>query len=237
MSVEPAVQAEGLRKAFGKRRVLVDLDLELPAGSTTVLLGRNGAGKTTLLRVLAGLYRADGGRVRVVGLDPARSRNALSERVGFIPDAPDVWPWMTAAELYRFLEAHHPRWNRARCAELVRSLAIPADTPFGAMSRGEAMKALLVGALSHDPEVLLLDEPFAGLDPVAREDVLRAIVESIGTGAARTTLLSTHDLDVACRVGERALVLADGRLVESPPGDDGLRPSALREALASGAAS
>ena len=92
-----AIEVRGLSYAFGRRRVLEGLDLAVPAGSTTVLLGANGSGKTTLLRLLCGLLKPAAGTVRVLGLDPSRQRDRLSERLGFVPDAPDAWPWMTVA--------------------------------------------------------------------------------------------------------------------------------------------
>ena len=216
MSAQTAIEVRGGVFAYGRRRVLDGVDLAVEAGTTTVLLGENGVGKTTLLRCLAGLLEPAAGTFRVLGLDPARDRRRLSERTGLVPDAPDAWAWMTAPDLLRFLAVHHPRWSAARAAELLSSLRVPVDRRFGEMSRGEATKAMLVATLAHEPEVLLLDEPFAGLDPLVHDDVLRAVVDALGAGP-RTVIVSTHDLDVAARIGDHVAILSRGRIVRHVP--------------------
>ena len=208
---DPAISLEGVTFAYGKKVALRHVTLRVPRGTTTVLLGTNGAGKTTTLRLCMGLLRPKSGSTRVLGLDSARQRDALSARVGFVPDQPDAWGWMTAKDLFRFLAAHHPRWDAARGAGLLEQLRVPADRPFRAMSRGESMKAMLAAALAPAPEVLLLDEPFGGLDPLVHEEVLRGVIGAMGS-RPRTVLVSTHDLDVAARIGERVAVLHDGEL-------------------------
>ncbi len=211
-----AIEVRGLSYAFGRRRVLEGLDLVVPAGSTTVLLGANGSGKTTLLRLLCGLLKPVAGSMRVLGLDPSRQRDRLSERLGFVPDAPDAWPWMTVVELGRFLAAHHPRWNETLARELRGTMGVPLDRRFRDMSRGEATKAVLATTLAHEPEVLLLDEPFGGLDPMSHEEVLECVVRALEAGT-RTVLVSTHDLDVAARLGDHVAVLAGGRIAKTLP--------------------
>ena len=230
---DAAILLQGVRKHFRKTPALAGATLEVATGTTTVLLGPNGAGKTTLLRVCAGLLEADAGTVRVLGLDPARDRRALSERTAFVPDRPDAWGFLTPPELARFLAAHHPRWSDETARRLLTDLRVPADRPLSRMSRGEAMKAMLAVSLAHEPEVLLLDEPFGGLDPLVHDEVLKSVVEAMG-GERRTILVATHDLDVAARIGDRVAVLADGRIAKELPieavvGDE--RVQARREAL------
>ena len=208
-----AIEVKGLSYAFGRKRVLDGLNLSVPTGSTMVLLGANGAGKTTLLRLLCGLLQPASGSIRVRDLDPVKDRDSLSERCGFVPDAPDAWPWMTVVELGRFLAAHHPRWNETLARELRATMGVPLDRKFRDMSRGEATKAVLATTLSHEPEVLLLDEPFGGLDPMSHEEVLECVVRSLEVGA-RTVLVSTHDLDVAARLGDHVAVLVGGRIAK-----------------------
>src|SRR5262249_31724096 len=157
---------------FGKTRVLEDVCFELPSRGVTVLLGENGQGKSTLLRLLLGLLKAEEGSIRVLGLDPVRDGRELRELVGYVPDAPDNPAWMTPRELYRFLARQYPRGSTERAERLSKAWEIPLERPFKHLSRGQAARALLVAALAQSPRLLLLDECFAGLDPLARRDLL-----------------------------------------------------------------
>lgn len=235
--VVPAVQAIGVCKHFGAIPVLSDLCLEVGRGEVAVLVGRNGAGKSTVLRLLNGMLRSDGGTLRVLGRDPIRQANEVRRRVGYVPDAPDAYDWMKPKDWFRFLAPHFPGFDRARAEALCRRMDVPLLTPFRGLSRGQAMKAMLAGALAHDPELLLLDEPFTGLDPLARDDILRAVIEELR--GERTVLLSTHDLEVATRVADRVAILDGGRIArETTPealnareGEESL-PRRLRQAFA-----
>jgi len=235
---EPAIHIRELEMHFGRKRVLQGVDLAVPPGATTVLLGSNGEGKTTLLSVCLGVLAAQAGEVRVLGLDPRREAGALRRLVGYVPSVPDAYGWMRLPDWFRFLRAHYPSWDAARAEALAEQLDVPRRTRFQQMSRGQGMKAMLAGALAPDPRVLLLDEPFGGLDPLVREDVLRNVIAALG-GEPRTVLMATHDLDVAARVADRVAVLVDGRIVrEGPVSDfaeddaDAATPAALRSALA-----
>jgi ABC-2 type transport system ATP-binding protein len=211
MSEAHAIEVRDLAFRYGRAPLLQGLTLVVPTGQTTVLLGRNAAGKSTLLRLALGLLRPRSGTVRVLGLDPWRDARAVQERVGYVPDKPDAWPWMRVSDLFRFLAVHHPRWDEARARSWCERLDVPLTVPFRALSRGQGMKAMLAAALGPDPEVLLLDEPFGGLDPVVREEVVRALVGALGE-RRRTVLVSTHELDLAVRLGERVAVLEHGRI-------------------------
>ncbi|MGE3174759.1 MAG: ABC transporter ATP-binding protein [Planctomycetota bacterium] len=205
-----AVDVRELTAGFGKKRVLDGLDLQVEPGKVTVLLGGNGAGKSTLLRVLLGVLAPQRGRVSVLGSDPLRQHTVL-QRVGYVPDVPDAYPWMTPRDLFKLLRPHYPTWNDARCAELVERLDVPLRTRLKAMSRGQGMKTMLVAALAPEPELLLLDEPFAGLDPLVREEVLQGVIGALRDGE-RTVLCATHELDIAARIADRVAVLHRGRI-------------------------
>jgi len=205
--------ASSLTKRFRRKVALDALSLELQPGAVTVLLGPNGAGKSTLLRLALGVLRADSGSIRVCGMDPVRRGRAVRQRVGYVPDRPDAYSWMTPLDLFRFLRPQYPTWNQDRAVRTAEAWRVPLRTAFRGPSRGEGMKAMIVAALAPEPELLLLDEPFAGLDPIVREEVLRGVVGELAA-EGRTILCATHDLDVAARIADRVAMLVDGRIVK-----------------------
>jgi len=205
------VTVEHVAKRFGKTRVLEDVGFELPASGVTVLLGENGQGKSTLLRLMLGLLKAEEGAIRVLGLDPLKQGRELRRLVGYVPDQPDNPAWMTPRELYRFLRPQYPAWSQERVERLSKEWEIPFERRFKQLSRGQAARALLVAALAQSPKLLLLDECFAGLDPLARRDLLSGFLAELAEHEI-ATLAVTHDLDVAARIAERVLVLANGRI-------------------------
>lgn len=235
---EPAIRIRDLHMRFGRRRVLQGVDLEVPEGATTVLLGSNGEGKTTLLNVCLGSLAPQAGDVALLGLDPRRDARALRCLLGYVPSVPDAYGWMRLGDWYRFLRAHYTTWDDARADDLAEQLDVPRKTRFKQMSRGQGMKAMLAGALAPNPRLLLLDEPFGGLDPLVREDVLRNVISALGD-EPRTVLMATHDLDVAARIADRLAVLVNGRVVREGPVTDfaddtegAATPAAIRSALA-----
>lgn len=203
------LETRSLTKRFGAREVLADVSLALPAGTITVLLGENGAGKSTLLKLALGVLRPCAGRIEVCGRDPRKA--ATRRSIGFVPDRPDCYAWMTPRELFRFLAPQYPTWSPRRLSEAVERLGVPMETRFADLSRGEGAKSMLAAALAQAPALLLLDEPFAGLDPLARDELLRAFLECCAPDET-TALIATHDLDVAARVADRVALLADGRI-------------------------
>lgn len=204
--------ADGLRKHFGRKRVLDDVDLAIGVGRVTVLLGENGAGKSTMLRCALGLVRPNAGSIRVFGHDPARRPGPVRDGTGYVPDVPDADGSLTVTDLFSFLQPQYAAWDAGEAARLAELFSVPTRTSFRHLSRGEGMKAMLAAALAPRPRLLLLDEPFAGLDPLAREDVLRAVISEIRTGQ-RTVLCATHDLDVAARIADDVAILSNGRIV------------------------
>ncbi len=237
MSDMHPIRCEGVHQRFGRNAVLRGATLAVPEGATTVLLGANGEGKSTLLRVLLGALRPQEGSAEILGLDPIKQSRAVKAKVGYVPDKPDVYGWMKVKELFRFLAPYYATWDPAHAKDLAAQLDVPLDTKFKHLSRGQGMKAMLTAALAHRPPVLLLDEPFGGLDPLIREQVLVGMIDAMGA-EPRTVLLTTHDLDIAARMADRVAFLGKGRIEREGPADeivqggDGATPAKLREALA-----
>lgn len=225
------VSIQGLSKSFAGHSVLKHVDLELPAGTVTVLLGANGSGKSTLVRLLLGLEAPDRGSIRVSGHDPLVSPVEVRRRIGYVPDAPDVYEWMSARELYRFLRPQYPDWDCELERRAAERLEIPMTTPFARLSRGQAASAMLVAALAPRPDLLLLDEAFGGLDALVRDEALAGLLEEIDLDG-RAALVVTHEFDLAARIADRVLVLADGRIARTLEVNE-IHPESSLEALPS----
>ena len=208
------LRATGLHRSFGKNQVLCGASMEIAAGETAVLLGTNGAGKSTLLRCMLGLDRPDRGQISILGRNPFQAERRVRELIGYVPDHPDVYPWMTAKDLFKFLKPAYPNWSEERAFRHAEALRCPLDTSFKSMSRGEAAKVMLAAALAPAPPLMVLDEAFARLAPPVREEVLEFFVREapLDGGAA---LVATHDLEVATRLADRVFVLVAGRLSEA----------------------
>lgn len=207
-----AIDARGLVQVFGTVRALDSVDLAVPTGSVFGFLGPNGAGKTTTLRILLDLLRPTSGTVQVLGGDPAEALH----RMGFLPDVPGFYPWMTGAEFLRFAGSLF-RLDRDVVAARVPALLDMAGltgvrTQIGGYSRGMRQRLGIAQALINAPEVLLLDEPTSALDPLGRRDVLD-MIESL---RGRTTVLfSTHILADAERVCDHVAILDRGKVVDA----------------------
>lgn len=230
-----ALVAQKLVKRFGRKadNALDGLDLEIASGKVTVLLGRNGAGKSTLLRLAHGMLQPDSGSLSVCGFDPIAATDEVRIRSGFVPDAPDVPAWMTPLEWLHFLEPHYPRFDLDAARETMGQFAVPQKMRFSALSKGQAMLAMLASASAHEPELLLLDEPFGALDPIARDEVLAALIGELRY-AGRSVVVTTHDLDIACRVADDIVVIDRGRVAWESKKEslDSPTPSLVRERLA-----
>jgi len=205
-----AVAVEGLEKRFGPVVALAGLDFSVPAGSVLAVLGPNGAGKSTLLRLLAGLARPSAGRVRIGG---GGDRRRVRGRVGYVGHATFLYPNLTARENLVFAGRLYAVAEPARRADALlaeQGLEALAGRPAGSLSRGQAQRLAIARGLVHDPPVVLLDEPFTGLDPTSA-DRLGGRVRALAA-AGRAVVLVTHDLAQAAALGDRALLLVRGRL-------------------------
>ncbi len=203
------IETEKLTVRFGRKTVLTDLDLQFAEGTTTAILGRNGVGKSTLLRVLVGYLPPTQGRAAVFGRDAWRDGPSNRARLGYVPDRLELASWMRVEDHLRFLEPFYPSWDRVEERRLLAQLELDPSAKVKDLSKGEREKHLLVAALAHRPSLLLLDEPFSGLDPVVRQQVLTAIVGHL-RDEGRTILIVTHSMQDVERVADRIVLLDEG---------------------------
>ena len=201
----------GLRKAFGRTMALDGLNLEVREGEIYGFLGRNGAGKTTTIRALMGILQPDAGEVVLLGRAMARVDTETKRHIGYVSQEPHFYPWMTGAQLGRFVGGFYPTWDHAEFRRLMGALQLPLDRKFSHLSGGMQMKLALALALAHRPALLILDEPTAGLDPVARREFLD-ILAGQARQRGRTTLFSSHLIEEVDRVADRIGIIEAGRM-------------------------
>ena len=180
------------------------------------LVGENGAGKTTLIKHILGLLRAERGSVRVFGCDPTADPVAVLSRIGYLSEQNDLPPWMRVDELLRYSRAFYPTWDDAYADELRRTFGLGLAAKVKTLSKGQKARLGLLIALAYRPELLVLDEPSSGLDPVVRRDILEAIIRTIAD-EGRTVLFSSHLLEEVERVADHVTMLHDGKVALSAP--------------------
>jgi len=206
------VLCETLTMAYGRREALAGVDLAVEPGTVYALLGRNGAGKSTLVKALLGLDRPRSGRAELFGADAWLCRARAMERTGVVPEAPQVPPRMTAAQASAFCGSLAPSWDAAGVAARLERFGVDPGQPFGRLSRGQQTQVALALALGGRPDLLVLDDPTLGLDPVARRDLYREVLEDLGERGA-TVFVTTHDLAGIEGIADRVGILHRGRLL------------------------
>ena len=211
---EPVIEVAKLTRRFGDKIALNAVDLALPRGGVYGLVGVNGAGKTTLIKHLLGLLSADQGSVRVFGLDPVADPVGVLSKIGYLSEENDLPDWMTIAELIRYSRAFYPTGDDRYAEELRQSFALDPSAKIKTLSKGQKARAGLIAALAHRPELLVLDEPSSGLDPIVRRDILGAVFRTIA-GEGRTVLFSSHLLDEVEQVADHVTMVRHGQIVLS----------------------
>jgi ABC-2 type transport system ATP-binding protein len=215
---------ERLTKRFGRQTAVDGLSLVVPEGSIFGLLGENGAGKTTTIQLALGLLKPDDGRLDVLGLDPTRRGLEVRRRVGYVPEVPVLYEWMTVTEIGWFAAGFHldsnasPSGYRRRYDELIRGFELPPRKKISTLSKGMRAKVSLSLAMASDPALLILDEPTSGLDVLVRRDFLESMVDLAGAG--RTVLLSSHQIGEVERVASHVALLHAGKLILAEPLDE-----------------
>ena len=215
---EFTIEVQGLRKSFGSQQVLKDVSFEVAQGETFALLGRNAAGKTTTIRIMLGLLDADAGRIRVAGHDPAVRSIELRRQVGYLAEDQAMYGWMSPIELCRFLKPFYPTWDDKLAGKLLDGFELPRHTRIENLSKGQTVKLGLTVALAHKPAVAIFDDPALGLDPVARKQFSRDLVEHLQS-AGRTVLYSSHLLSEVEAVADTVAILEGGRIVRQSATD------------------
>jgi ABC-2 type transport system ATP-binding protein len=218
-SQAPVVEVHGLSRRFGSQRALDDVSLTIPRGLVFGLVGENGAGKTTLIKHLLGLYKAQTGAVRVFGRDPVLDPVGVLSRIGYLGEERDLPDWMTVGELMRYQRAFYAGWDDAFAESLRTGFGLDLGARIGTLSQGQRVRAGLLAALAHRPDLLLLDEPSTGLDPLVRREILAAIIRTIAD-EGRTVLFSSHLLDEIERVCDWLAMIDRGRMVLCGPLDE-----------------
>lgn len=209
MNEDHCIKVERLVKQYKYRTVLRGLSLTIPRGSVFGLLGVNGAGKTTLLKCILGLLKPNAGHLRVLGDDPWRFQAETKARIGYVPQSDRLYPWLTVQEVIEYVGSFYPQWNTKLVDDLVRQWQINPSDKYGVLSEGEAQKVAIILAMGHEPDLFVLDEPVASLDPAARRQFLKTILEMV-IDRGCTVFFSTHITTDLERVADHVAVMKSG---------------------------
>jgi ABC-type multidrug transport system ATPase subunit len=215
----PVVAVSHLSRHFGAKAALQDVSMAVNRGCVFGLVGENGAGKSTLIKHLLGLWRAETGTVEVFGKDPVADPVSVLGRIGYLSEQPDLPGWMRVADLLRYTQAFYPRWDASYAGQLREQFGLDAAARIRTLSKGQHARLGLIAAEAHRPDLLILDEPSSGLDPIVRRDILEAIIRTV-TDQGRTVIFSSHLLDEVERVSDYLAMLHRGTLRFCAPLDD-----------------
>lgn len=205
------IELRDLTKQFGNAHILRGVDLAIPRGSVVGLLGTNGSGKTTLIKCMLGLLRRNTGQSLLFGQDSWSLSPDIKARIGYVPQVISFFPWIRVRDLIRYTASFYPKWNDDLCQRMIRDWDIPADQRISTLSVGQVQKTAILLAVGHDPDLLILDEPAAALDPIARRQFLQLLIDLAAPGR-RTVLFSTHLTTDLERVADRVAVLKTGQV-------------------------
>ena len=204
-----AIRTENLSKHFLRARALSSLNLEVPQGAIYALVGPNGAGKTTAIKVMMNILAPSAGRAEVLGLDSKKLAGRHFAEIGYVSENQQIPEWMPVGYFLRFLRDFYPTWDSELEASLVRHFDLPLDRKLRHLSRGMKMKAALAGSLAYRPRLIVMDEPFTGLDPLVRDQLIESLLER---ATEATVLISSHDLAEIENFASHVGYLDHGRL-------------------------
>lgn len=214
---DSCLQIKNLDKDFGPKKALSAVTLNLEKGEIMGLVGPNGAGKTTMIKLIMGLLHPTGGSIRIYGKDRKALTRADWRMVGYIADEPILYDFMTVGKLIDFNKNFYPQWDENRCSELILRFHLPADEIIKNLSRGMKTQLALILALSQMPDLLVLDEPLDGLDPLRRLEFLNLVLEDFSKQEGRSILISSHYLEELERIADRIAFLHEGVLKRVVP--------------------
>jgi ABC-2 type transport system ATP-binding protein len=203
------ISTHNLSKTFRRTEAVHALDLAVPEGSIYALIGPNGAGKTTTIKLLMNILRASSGSAEVLGVDSRRLSPREFARIGYVSENQEMPEWMTVDYFLRYLRPFYPTWDDSLAEDLVRQFELPRDRKLRHLSRGMRMKAALASSLAYRPELIVLDEPFTGLDALVRDEFTRGLLER---AEGTTILISSHDLSEIESFSSHIAYIEEGRL-------------------------
>ncbi|MEO5814426.1 MAG: ABC transporter ATP-binding protein [Gemmatimonadaceae bacterium] len=210
----PIVELRNVSYSYGATNALSDIDLTIPDGTLCALLGRNGSGKTTLLQILMGLRRPGTGSARIFGKDVSNLAFEDRASIGYIAEGQPLPRWMRVKQVIDYLAPLYPAWDPALAATLLERFELDPARKIKTLSRGEQMKAALLCALAPRPKLLIMDEPFTGMDAIVKDDLVRGLLESSGS-EGWTVIVCSHDIGELELLADSVAILDRGRLVLS----------------------
>jgi ABC-2 type transport system ATP-binding protein len=226
-----AIETTGLTRRFGTLEAVNDLDLVVPAGRVFALVGPNGAGKTTAIKLMMNLLAPTSGRASVLGTDSRALGVGELQRIAYVSENQQLPDWMSPPELLAYCRPFYATWDDDFASRLQRALGLDTRAPLRTLSRGTRMKAALLASLAYRPELVVLDEPFSGLDPLVRDELVRTLLEA-PADRGWTVFLSSHDVDEVERLADWIGFMSSGRLVFAEPVDSLLGRFRLVEVVA-----
>lgn len=209
-----AIKIEGLRFSYGRKNVLKGVDLEVPTGSIFGFLGRNGAGKTTTIKTMLGMLKPAAGSCQVNGFDSMKGAMDVRKTVGYMAEDQQMYGWMKIAQIVKWVAGFYPGWDNEFTNNLLDMLELPRKAKVKTLSKGQNSRLALLLALGHRPKVVILDDPTLGLDPIARKDFLRHVIELLQSHGV-TVFFSSHLLYEIEPVVDHIAILDDGAIIKS----------------------
>jgi ABC-2 type transport system ATP-binding protein len=205
------IETQGLKQRFGKTDAVADLSITVPEGSIYAFLGPNGAGKTTTIKTLMNILRPKAGAAKVLGVDSTLLGPREFSQIGYVSENQQLPEWMTVGQFIDYCRPMYPKWDAAFCEKLLTQFDLPLDRKLKSLSRGMKVKAALLTSLAYRPRLLVLDEPFTGLDPLVRDEFIRGMLE-LSEEENWTVFISSHDIDEVERLADRVGIIDNGRL-------------------------